>query len=440
MADNHIPATYLSTIRITAYALPALGISFLLFFVQFYLLKFGTDVLLLSPALVGTIMAGAKLWDAVSDPLVGNWSDRTRSRLGRRRPWMLAALPVMIFSFVGLWSLDPDLPSSVKALAIAAILIVFYTGFTLYSVPHASLGAELSTDSHQRTRAFGARHIFWTVGLFAAFAAIQSAGAPDASFSILELAVLTGGVAALICLVTPLSVPERKVSLQSGGSGLFSAFRDIGTNRKARILYGVWFIENLGAGVLGAIAPFYATYVLGEPGMIGILPAVYALAGIASIPIWVQASRRFGKKPVWLIAMACGGAGFASTWFVTGSTPLLLAVLALAGAGMGCGGALSNAVLADIIDEEEARTGERKEGSFTAGLNFFLKAGVAASTALGGLMLSVSGFVPNEMQSAQTIEAIRFFFAALPAAGFALGILLFSGYSSGRRTGEAVAV
>lgn len=430
-ADRILPSpARLGTVRLTAYALPALGISFLLFFVQFYLLKFGTDTLLLSPVLVGAIMAGAKIWDAVSDPLVGSWSDRTESRHGRRRPWMLASLPVMIISFVALWAIDPASPAPIKAALLVGALLVFYTGFTLYSVPHASLGAELSADSHQRTRAFGARHIFWTIGLFAAFAAIQSAGAPGARLTVVELALLSGVLAAVICLATPLLVKERPVRAQAGGSGIVPAFADIGRNAQARTLYAVWFIENLGAGVLGAMAPFYATYVLGRPEMIGILPATYALAGVLSIPLWVQLSKRFGKKWTWLVAMGLGGIGFAATYFVAGSQALLLTALGLAGAGMGCGGALANAVLADIIDQDEQRTGERKEGAYTAGLNFFLKAGVAASTALGGMMLGLSGFVPNVEQAPSTIEAIKIFFACLPATGFALGIILFVRYRS----------
>src|SRR5262245_66134509 len=95
-----------------AYGGPTLGVAYLLFFVQFYFLKFATDVLLLPPVAVGVLFALAKLWDAASNPFVGSWSDRTHSRFGRRRPFLLGSLPLLAAGFVMLWSPPQSLGSA----------------------------------------------------------------------------------------------------------------------------------------------------------------------------------------------------------------------------------------------------------------------------------------------------------------------------------------
>lgn len=413
--------------KIFAFALPAMGFGYLLFFVQFYFLKFGVDVLLLSPVLVGGLMAAAKIWDAVTDPFVGSWSDRTESSLGRRTYWMWLSLPVFGLGFVAIWLVGVEWSQLMKVVTVFIALLVFYTGFTMYTVPHTALGAELSSNSHQRTRAFATRHIFWTIGLFLAFAAIQIVSeSSDSSSFVLVFAVFSGLAALAICMTTPVFIRERSIPKKGGGQNFKSAFKDVLQNRAARVLCVVWFIENLGSGILGAIAPFYAVYVLDRPDLIGTLPAVFAVCGVLSIPIWVKASAVFGKKATWIVAMLLGAAGFIGTFLAIDSIPMMFVALGMAGAGLGCGGALAFAVLADVIDADERRTGERKEGVYTAALNFSLKMGIAMATILAGVMLSAVGYVANEIQSPESIFSIRVFFAALPSAGFILGAILFS--------------
>ena len=99
-----MPPRPISFRTLAAYGAPVFAVASLFFFVQFYFLKFATDVLLLSPAVVSVLFAAAKVWDGVSAPLIGSWSDRTRSRLGRRRPFMLGALPLLALGFWMIWS------------------------------------------------------------------------------------------------------------------------------------------------------------------------------------------------------------------------------------------------------------------------------------------------------------------------------------------------
>lgn len=411
--------------RLLAYGGPAIGLAYLLFFVQFYYLKYATDVLLLPPAAVGALFAVAKLWDAVSNPLVGTWSDRSRSRLGRRRPFLLGALPLLGGAFVLLWNPPAALSGGPLLAWQAGLLFVFFSGYALYAIPHAALGAELSADSHQRTRLFGAKQIAFTLGMLLAFAGIQAAmnaAAPRATAA--ALAWPTAALAVLVMAVTPLAVGERGGG--AAGQSLRDGVRELFANPPARTLLIVWFIESFGVGAVGTMAPYVAEYLLRRPDVVGTLPAAYVIAGVLTIPLWVRLSRRFGARDTWLAAMGLAAGAFGGMlWVAADDLPLLIALLVLAGCAMGCGSVLASSLMADIIDLEERRTGERKEGIYSAAMMFALKLGNSLATAGSGLLLGAVGFVPNVAQSAESLLGIRILFAGLPCAGFLLGALLF---------------
>jgi GPH family glycoside/pentoside/hexuronide:cation symporter len=421
----------LSAATLAAYGGPSFAFTSLLFFVQFYFLKYATDVLLLAPAVVSLLFGVAKLWDAISCPLVGSWSDRTRSRWGRRRPFLVGALPFLAGSFVALWWTPHALDGAALAAWIGAALFVFFTAFDLYTLPHLALGAELSTDSAERTRLFAVRQMSFTVGLLLAFGGIQLAmNAADARLAARELAIPAAAVAALVLLATPLLLREPTRGEGRGGRGLAAAFRDVLATRPARCLLAVEFIESAGVGAVGTLGPYVAEYWLRRPDLVGALPASYVLSGVAAIPLWVWAARRFGARSTWLAAMLLAASAFGAIWVVEpGDLALMLALLALAGASMGCGTVLGKALLADVIDLDERRTGERKEGAYSAAATVVLKAGAALSIAASGPVMMATGFVPNVEQSAESLLGIRILFAGLPCAGFLLGAFVFRSFS-----------
>jgi Na+/melibiose symporter-like transporter len=410
-----------------AYGAPTLGIAYLLFFVQFYFLKFSTDVLLLPPAAVGLVFAAAKVWDAVSNPLVGGWSDRTRSPLGRRRPFMFAALPLLVAGFIMLWAPPAALKGSALIAWSALALFVFYGAFALYSIPHFALGTELSLDSHERTRLFGVRQMSLTIGILVAFAGIQlamNAAAPRIAAA--RLAVPAAFAAAAVLAATPLLVREPRRHACSGGRSLLASLRDVWANPPARRLLFVWFVENAGVGAVGTMAPYVAEYVLRRPGMVGLLPGAYVLSSVGAIPLWVRVSRSVGKRETWLVTMLLAACAFGGMGFVgPGDVGLTIALLIVAGAAMGSGSVLSSSILADVIDLDAERTGQRKEGVYSAAMTFVMKIGVAGVTAASGFVLGAAGFVPNVEQPLASLLGIRVLFAGLPCSGFLLGAAIF---------------
>ncbi|MDX2166712.1 MAG: MFS transporter [Deltaproteobacteria bacterium] len=431
MASMTAHAKPLAARTLLTYGGPLFALAYLLFFVQFYFLKFATDVLLLPPAAVGALFALAKVWDAASNPLVGSWSDRTRSRFGRRRPFLVGALPVLALGFVMLWT-PPHLGTAAMIAWAAVSLFVFFTAFALYAVPHAALGAELSPDSHQRTRLFGARQMSFTLGMLLAFGAIQvamNAAEPRAATAMLAL---PGALAAIALLaVTPLAIREP-AGERRGGQSLRSGLRDVFTNRPARILVLVWFIEALGAGAVGTMGPYVAEYLMRRPDIVGTLPAAYVLSGVVSIPVWVRLARRFGGRDTWLAAMLLAAAAFGGMMVVQeGDLTLLFVLLSISGCAMGCGNVLAASLMADIIDLDEQRTGERKEGVYSAAMLFALKFGSSLATAVTGIVLGIAGFVPNVEQSAASLFGMRLLFAGMPCLGFLAGALIFRGFPLG---------
>ena len=197
-------------------------------------------------------------------------------------------------------------------------------------------------------------------------------------------------------------------------------------NQPARVLLFVTFIESLGLGAVGVMAPYVARYLLGRPEWVAVLPAGYVVASVLSIPVWVRVSKSFGKRETWLASMWLAAIAFGGMMFVgRDALTALMVLLVLAGAAMGSGAVLSASILADLVDVDEGRTGERKEGVYSAAMQFVMKLGATLALAASGLVLSAVGFVPNAEQSPASLLGIRILFAGMPCVGFLVGGVLY---------------
>ena len=147
-----------------AFGAPAVGAGYMYLLLSLYVMKFSTDVLLIAPAVMGLIFSISRIWDAISDPLVGYLSDRTSTSLGRRRTWILFSFIPIAIGFYAVFAPPQDLAVTGLSWWMAAAIIGFYSAMTIFFVPHMALGAELSNDYHERSRLFGLRHAFYTFG------------------------------------------------------------------------------------------------------------------------------------------------------------------------------------------------------------------------------------------------------------------------------------
>jgi GPH family glycoside/pentoside/hexuronide:cation symporter len=404
-----------------------------LLFLQFFFLKFATDVLLIAPATVGAIFAAGRLWDAISDPIVGTWSDRTNTRLGRRRPWMLVGIPLLSISMLMTWIPPRTLSGGALIAWVGASLFGFYTAYTIYSVPHQALGSELSTDHHDRSRIFGVYNASFMIGMMFAFGGMQYVmTSADQRQAAAQLVIPVALVVIAILLIPPTRVRERLEYQGRGAASSFHALRDVLRNRHAQRLLFVQFVQMLGTGVVGILSPYLVQYVLKRPDLVGPLPALFVIFNLASIPVWVLLSRRFGKRQVWQCAMVgCGFAFGAMTFAGEGDVWLIALLLPLAGFALGCGGTVGPSILADVIDGDELETGERKEGAYNAAWGFAFKSSNALMILVASLVLQAIGFQPNVEQSDFAKLAIRALYGVMPFSMFLLAALVLRGFRLG---------
>lgn len=425
-ATPRSPGPSVSTSVLLSYSPPVAGLSGPLFIVQFYFLNFATDVLLLAPLSVGLLFAAGRVWDAISDPIVGTLSDRTQTRLGRRRPWMLAGVPFLMLSFVMIWS-PPDLESGAMYAWATLALFSFYTAYTMYSVPHSALGAELTTDYHERNRIFGANSAAFTFGMLLAFGGMQYVmNAEDSRVAASRLAFGVAALLPFVLLVPPFRLREKVEYQGRGATSSLGAMRDVLANPHARLLLTVQFCQLAGSGVLGLMAPYLMRYVVKRPDLVGVMPGIFVIATILSIPIWVRITRHIGKKTAWIIGLFGSGVSFGMILLVAeGDLALLGVMLCSAGFFVGCGMMVGNSILADVIDWDELRTGERKEGAYSAAWGFAIKSATAIIIVLVSGALQFSDFEANQDQTEGTLWMLRILNGGLPLVMYTIAGFLF---------------
>jgi GPH family glycoside/pentoside/hexuronide:cation symporter len=390
-----------------------------------YLLKFSTDVLLIAPAVIGMLFGLARVWDAVSDPLCGYWSDRTRTGLGRRRPWLIASALPLGLVFVGLWGPPEGLDGRALVLWMGVGLILFYTAQTALSIPHLALGAELTVGYHDRSRVFGGRMIFDFFGILLAAGALFLLESAQAPRTVATSVALAAAIVTLVLVwLTALRIRERPEYQDRPQPTPYSAYRDVLANPHARLLLGVLLLDQLGFTCLITVLPYANQYILGETGLTGPLVAGAVIAAVAVYPIWFPLSHRFGKRNPWIGASLVKSASFGMLLFLQpGNWILLFVLVVLVGGIQGAGSILGPSIQADVVDYDELETGQRKEGAYFAAWNLASKAAAGVAIAISGVALTVSGFQPNVEQSEGPLLTIRLLFAGLP--------LLFSALAAG---------
>lgn len=418
--------------RIINYNVPTVGVGFMFFLVTLYLMKFSTDVLLVSPAAMGFIFGISRIWDAFTDPLAGYLSDRTNLKSGRRRPWILLSIPFICGTFFMMWNPSEGMSDAGNIVWMAVAVILFYTSMTAFVVPHTSLGAELSTSYHERTKIFGLRHMMWNSGsLLALIAMHQLIVGQDVRQIAFVITILAAAVTATLIMWMFFTIKERPEFQGRGEANPLTAFTDVLKNKYALLLLIVFFIENLGGATIGILTPYIAEYIVGRPEKTVIYILLYLIPSVFSVPLWVPLSRRVGKKAMWMFSMVVTGIGFGCMFFMlyleeAGSDILISVLAVVCGLGAGSGAVVAPSIQADVIDYDEYKSGKRKEGTYFATWNFVFKSATGITLMLTGVVLSMSGFVPNVEQTETSKIALLTLYAIFPLVCYTIGALIFS--------------
>ncbi|MCP4757540.1 MAG: MFS transporter [Proteobacteria bacterium] len=429
-----------------SYAAPYFAVSALAAPLVIELKIFYTDTILVPAGLLALAMAIARALDAITDPVMGWITDHTRSRWGRRKPWIVLGLPLCMLFFWLMFSPPASLSADGGAVLWAgATFCLYYLFHTIWNVPYQGLGLELTPDYDDRTNVFGYRAILGGIGLILCFFVIYYLKSRHVFADERQmLKTLTGFLALITILmfVIPLlGVKEHPEFARRKRSPLIPGIRRALRNRPFRILLAVSIIGTVPATVPFLLMPYFTKYVIGaEDRWRIIFGVIYIVAAVIAIPVWMVAARRIGKLPVWVMA-ACIGIGTSCVMFTLGQgqTTLMFIMEFMRGFGTGSIAILFPAMLADVVDYDELRTGKRREAQFGSFLNLVPKFVAIVGATVPLAILGATGYDPSMTGlSSQSVLAIRFLYALFPVLFHILGVFVILRYPINRKVHQAI--
>ncbi len=371
------------------YAAPALPLAILGLPLNVYLPAFWAGPMALGLGSVGLVLTLVRLLDVVVDPAIGRLSDRWRTRIGRRRPPIVMAVPIGLAGGAALFFPPPG----AGAVWLFAAYLALTLAWSLIALPWQAWGAELSTDYNERIRITSWRETGTLLGvvLSAVVPAAFGLSDPASSLHVLTLLCAVLSLPTLLALLT--LVPEPQFAAPVEQPGLRESLRTALANRPFRRLLAAWAVNGIANGLPAVLFLLLCRFILVDPAASGPLLLAYFVAGIASVPLWTLVARRIGKHRAWCWAMLWTCAGFLPVLLLgPGDTWAFFAICIATGAGLGADLALPPAMQADVIDLDTLEHGEPRAGLFFAAWTMAQKAGNGLSAGLAFGLLDLAGF------------------------------------------------
>lgn len=406
-----------------------------------YFMIYATDVLLVAPVVMGTLIALARIYDGASDLAVGSLGDRLRSRHGRRRPFIMAG-SLFLLAAIGLWLPPSGLGGMGLVLFLAVMLLLLETGRSMVNVSIGALGVEVARTPQRRTftnALAGFAGLAGTIGALMLMQHLIDSGDPRSAGAGLFVALPLVVSATFLVAATML----REVKLPQSGEErpVLPMLREVLAVGYHRQLLGVQMAEVFAYTSIGFAAPYVMRYVLGAEGQTSLVLIAFFVAWHLSPFGWLQLVPRMGMKRVWEVGQWLWLATFASVplLFVFGVPAFIFSAM-LGGIATGAS-TVSYAMLGDLADYDAKVSGRQRQGIYMTIYLLVGKIAAAVVAFLLGVMLQVSGFVPNAEQGATAIAAMMAATTVLPAAAMAAGLWLLSryrfyeeeGFADGRR-------
>lgn len=415
MGSGSNQAARLSSVRLAAYAMPAFAFAIPTIPVYVLLPAVYADTLGLGLAATGTALVISRGLDMLSDPLIGLLSDRTRSRFGRRKPWILAGALVAALGFARV-ALPP---ADVDAGYLTVWLVVLSLGWTAVVVPYTAWGAELTPGYDERVRVTTAREGAGLAGLvFASLMPALAGGEAATQLGLLALTAVGLGVIGLTGL--GFFVPDRSTETNpSHGApvarGLGSALSAALANGPFVRLIAAWFVNGLANGLPAALFLLYLNHGLGAPpDRQPLFILAYFVSAMTGLPLWYGASLKFGKHRAWCCAMIAACLAFALVPFLAqGQFVWFSVVCIVTGLALGADLVLPPALQADVVDFDRLRHGDERTGLYFALWHAATKLAMALSAGLGLIGASLAGFDPAQ-PTPRGVMALTTFYAVLP--------------------------
>jgi GPH family glycoside/pentoside/hexuronide:cation symporter len=463
-SQNNSPQSFdasqydLTTTKLTfneklAYGAGDLGTSITTNILSFFLLFFFTNVAGLDPALAGLVLLIGKIFDAINDPIIGVLSDRTKSKMGRRLPWMIYAAIPFGLSFLAQW-LVPSTDKMVLFWYYAIVAIVFNTFFTAVNLPYTALTPEITQDYNERTSLNTFRFTFSIGGsilslfiaqlIFAFFKdpERQVGGCNAGGMQYIVLGAVCAIISSISIYWCVLGIKRRAIasdrhrlhheSIDADTEELsfFEQLKIVFSNRPFLFVIGIYFCSWLSLQITASIIPYFVVnwMKMQESDFILVTIAVQGTA-LLMLPVWSAISKRFGKKAAYFMGSGIWIIAQAGLFFLQEGQVVLLYILAvMAGCGVSTAYLIPWSMIPDVTDLDELETGQRREGIFYAFMVLLQKFGLAGGLFLLGIGLSWAKFQesvpcqPLPTQPDSALFAIRVAIGPLPTIALIIGL------------------
>lgn len=393
----------------------------------------------LSPALIGLVKMIARISDAFTDPIMGSISDNTRTRFGRRRPYILIGAMMTAGAFMLIWRVPETWSTNMIFWWYLVAMLWFYVCTTIQNVPYHTLGLEMTADHHERTVVSSYKMMFSSFFAFGVpwiFPIAQSAHFPSVMQGIRTISWFVAAGILLGGMLPAFFVKERYYHIASKAKkvpfkhGVALTFQ----NKAFQMLTGIILFTGVAGGMVGSLGFYITNYYMysgdlkAGSQLFAIVANVFTVCSILAIPFLTMLCRRIGKVITLRVVVSLGLIGAVSKFFCYNKDyPYLVIIsqmlIAPAVAGFWT---ITASMKADICDDDELRNGSRREGMFGAIGNWLMKVTGAGCLLMAGLILEFTGFDRNlgSIQPPETLFRMRILFSVVPAVANCLALVM----------------
>lgn len=433
-----IPVTKLSLKEKIGYSLGDTASHFVWDMVGFWILIFYTDTFGISAAAAGTIMLIARFWDMASDPIMGVIADRTKTRWGKFRPYILwMALPYSILAVMAFST--PNFGETGKVLYAGITYILLMTVFTAINLPYSSLGAVMTSNSYERAGLNSYRFIFAFVGQFivsgTALYLANYFGKGNSAKGYQMTLILFSVISFILFMITFSTTKERVQPPKKQKESLKEDFKNLFKNRPWVILFFVGIISFIMFAMQNLSVAYYFKYYIGNEEGVQLFNVIGTVALIVAIPFSKPLAKRFGNRNVYLVSSLLSGLFFCLI-YLPGKDDIHLIYIFNILAKMAYAPAvpLLWTMLGDTADYSEWKTGRRATGLTFSAATFAQKAGWGIGGALAGWLLAAFSFAPNVEQTETAITGIKLMISVFPGVLYMSCAILLYFYSIDHKT------
>ena len=403
---------------------------------------FMTDVVGVKPAYAALAIFIGRTWDYINDPLIGLFTDRVRSRWGRRRPFLLFGFIPFGLMFAMMWFRPPTENQFLLCAYYAFAYFLFDTSYTFVTMPYIALTPELTQDYDERTSLTTYRMAFSIIGSLVAFIVpllIIGTMRPENTGRVFSMGIIFGAVCALPLVLTFLGTREKAEYYQQSQPGLRESLRAVSKNKPFLFAAGIFLFTWTAADIIQAFLLYFLKYRMNLEKQSDMILGTIFITALLVLPFWNWASRKTDKRKAYIAGMI-----FLSFVMVTlillspaSGLVLILVMAVLAGIGVSAIHVLTWAIIPDAVEVDELTTGRRHEGIFYSLVSLFKKIASSIAIPLTLLVLDWSGYVSNSAtQKASTILAIRILIGPVPSV-LLLGGIVFALFYPLSRAGHA---